>query len=203
MHSECNVIGTHIAGPCLADCAWECIGHCTYHKSSVLGTHGLNESHTTTPVVDCFCANVFYPQGGWQLILPILSARDRDQYKSSTVCRLHSLQILLTKSRMARFVFCCLVASILVASQLANALPQELVVGSACQLEVLSLCQFLIYSMLEINALFKCQLKHCSNFTFSASLCNLSRRSPQTGWSTKNEWTNATDVGPGWPWRTG
>ena len=131
------------------------------------------------------------------------SARDRDQYKSSTVCLLHSLQILLTKSRMARFLLCCLVASILVASHLANALPQELVVGSACQLEVLSLCQFLIYSMLEINALFKCQSKHCSNFTFSSSLCNLSRRSPQTGWSTKNEWTNATDVGPGWPWRTG
>merc|ERR1712066_114628 len=49
-----------------------------------------------------------------------------------------SLQILLTKSRMARFVFCCLVASILVASHLANALPQELVVGSACQLEAIT-----------------------------------------------------------------
>merc|ERR1712066_724184 len=49
-----------------------------------------------------------------------------------------SLQILLTKSRMARFVFCCLVASILVASHLANALPQEMVVGSACQLEAIT-----------------------------------------------------------------
>ena len=134
-----------------------------------LGTQGLNESHTTTSVSIVFAPPWFTLRAGDNQFCHFChrsSARDRDQYKSSTVCRLHSLQILLTKSRMARFLLCCLVASILVASHLANALPQELVVGSACQLEVLSLCQFLIDSLSKIDALFNFQLKPCSIFAF-------------------------------------
>ena len=128
-------------------------------------------NHTQRLLCRLFLRHRGLPSGRVTINYFATSARDREQYKSSTLCRLHSLQILLTKSRMARFLLCCLVASILVASHLANALPQELVVGSACQLEVLSLCQFLIYFLLKIDACFNFQLKPCSFFVFSSSIC--------------------------------
>ena len=108
LHSECNVI----AGPAMQahtlEQGWSL--HCrlctrvywtlcvSQEQCTGLGTQGLNESHTTTPVVDCFCSNVvysLYPQGGWQLILPILLRAigtniSRAQCVSSIRCRFSS-----------------------------------------------------------------------------------------------------------------